>query len=168
MLAFREMATLTFINLVDLISERRDALLTFLSFYKQLQIGAAQVRNKKSHNARLKAKERARFQELWHACLAWGFTLKAFIDGWHLFCEQLAVPPYLIWETLPGFERLVCDLQRIQNHLPAFTPQQMVEYLRCQREDQEPEPTLDSLASPESYADGWMAALREHAQRLGG
>ncbi len=35
-----------------------------------------------------------------------GFVLKTKIDGWALFCERLNIPPLLLWEALPGYERL--------------------------------------------------------------
>jgi hypothetical protein len=35
-----------------------------------------------------------------------GYLLRTKADGWKLFCQRLTVPPWLLWEALPGFDRL--------------------------------------------------------------
>ncbi len=40
------------------------------------------------------------------ACLARGYILRTKLEGWKQFCERLNVPPYLLWECLPGYARL--------------------------------------------------------------
>jgi hypothetical protein len=35
-----------------------------------------------------------------------GYMLKTKTTGWKLFCDRLCVPPFLLWETLPGYDRL--------------------------------------------------------------
>jgi hypothetical protein len=37
--------------------------------------------------------------------LAQGFILKTKIAGWKMFCERLSIPPFALWQILPGFER---------------------------------------------------------------
>jgi hypothetical protein len=36
--------------------------------------------------------------------LAAGYMLRTKANGWKLFCERLNVPPFLLWEVLPGFQ----------------------------------------------------------------
>jgi hypothetical protein len=35
-----------------------------------------------------------------------GFLLKLKIDGWKLFCQRRRIPPYALWQSLPGYDRL--------------------------------------------------------------
>jgi hypothetical protein len=35
-----------------------------------------------------------------------GFMLRTKEDGWKLFCRRLSVPPFVLWEGLPGCDRL--------------------------------------------------------------
>ena len=39
-----------------------------------------------------------------------GFLLLTKADGWKMFCERLHLPPFLLWEDLPGYERLQMTL----------------------------------------------------------
>jgi hypothetical protein len=38
--------------------------------------------------------------------LGLGYMLRARVDGWKLFCARLTIPPFAMWEKLPGFDRL--------------------------------------------------------------
>lgn len=38
--------------------------------------------------------------------MAVGFVLKRKTEGWKLFCERLNIPPFLLWQEFPGFQRL--------------------------------------------------------------
>jgi hypothetical protein len=45
-------------------------------------------------------------ERTFNLALAAGFVLKTKVEGWSLFCEQMNVPPFLVWEGLPGLDRL--------------------------------------------------------------
>ena len=75
-------------------------------------------------------------RRLW---LAEGYLLKTKADGWKLFCERLNVPPFVIWQQLPGFERLQISLRLAEN--AAFVPEGFLRWLNDERPDGSPEIT---------------------------
>ena len=59
--------------------------------------------------------------------LAAGFLLRAKANGWTRFCEQMQVPPFLLWESLPGFNHLKYALALAEDL--AFTAEEFLKWL---------------------------------------
>ncbi len=59
--------------------------------------------------------------------LAAGFLLRAKANGWTHFCEQMQVPPFLLWESLPGFTHLKYALALAEDF--AFTIEEFLKWL---------------------------------------
>jgi hypothetical protein len=79
--------------------------------------------------------------------LAFGYILKANLEGWKLFCEKQNIPPFLHWEMLPGYERLQSALALAEK--VAFTPEGFLKWLNRIRPVEEPELTELSLTADE-------------------
>jgi hypothetical protein len=73
------------------------------------------------------------------AALAVGFMLKTKVDGWKLFCERMTVPPFLVWEGLPGFSRLQDAVALAEK--TAFGPEEFLRWLNQRRQGDEVEAT---------------------------
>jgi hypothetical protein len=94
-----------------------------------------------------------------------GFQLKTQAAGWKLFCERLNVPPFAVWEKLPGFNRLQGALGVAE--MLAFVPEGVVCWLNRIRpagwaKVQECHITADW------YADQHEAFFREQVKWWGG
>jgi hypothetical protein len=63
--------------------------------------------------------------------LAAGFLLKTKAAGWRVFCERLNVPPFAVWERLPGFDRLQRALALAEKG--AFAPEDLLRWLNARR-----------------------------------
>jgi hypothetical protein len=63
--------------------------------------------------------------------LAASFALRTKADGWKLFCARMAVPPFALWEGLPGFDRLQRALKLSEN--AAFVPEGFLRWLNAIR-----------------------------------
>jgi len=96
--------------------------------------------------------------------LALGYMLQAKVEGWKLFCERLNVPPFLLWEDLPGFKRLQIALDLAKN--AAFTSQGIVKWLNRVRPAGAPELTKEPLPADE-LAKATDEAYRQSAQWWG-
>ena len=79
--------------------------------------------------------------------LAFGYMLKANVEGWKLFCEKLNIPPFMFWEDLPGFERLQIALTCTER--VAFTPEGYLKWLNRIRPKGEPELSKVPLVAEE-------------------
>jgi hypothetical protein len=69
--------------------------------------------------------------------LGFGYILKANVDGWKMFCEKLNIPPFMLWEDLPGFERLQIALTLTEK--AAFRPVGFLKWVNRIRPEGEPE-----------------------------
>jgi hypothetical protein len=107
-LAFSEVGTMMYIDLVE------DASM-YLSSY--MDRGETEF----SDDDEPTEEEMAAWEKDFRFRLAEGYLLKAKADGWKLFCERLNVPPFVIWEHLPGFERLQISLRLAEK--AAFVPE---------------------------------------------
>ena len=111
----------------------------------------------------------ARMLELHYAQ---GFMLKTKIIGWKRFCERLTLPSFILWQPLPGFDRLQCAIELVENREkgppPAFEPEGMMNWLNQVRSDGRPEVTLEKLLSPDRFAADLEAALRHRVKMDGG
>ncbi len=90
------------------------------------------------------------------------YVLRTKADGWKLFCERLNVPPFLLWEGLPGFDRLQRALDLAEKG--AFRPDGFLAWLNRTRPAGDPlltemPLTVERLASAaeETYREcaGW-------------
>jgi hypothetical protein len=97
--------------------------------------------------------------------MAAGYMLRTRADGWHLFCERLDVPPHLLWERLPGFDRLeraVATAEKV-----AFTPEGYLRWLNMIRPKGEAELSVVPR-TPANVADATSEMHRQHAARWAG
>jgi hypothetical protein len=110
-----------------------------------------------------------RMLELYYAQ---GFILKTKIAGWKLFCERLTLPPFALWKLLPGFDRLHRAIDLLDNRQhgppPVFQPEGMVRWMRQVRSDGQPEPTLETLITPKRFADDLAQGLHQCVLAHGG
>jgi len=97
--------------------------------------------------------------------LAFGYVLRAKAEGWKLFCERLNISPFLLWETLPGFDRLQRALALAERI--AFVPEGFLRWLNRIRPKGAPELTEVRLTA-EAMADANEASFRERIRWLGG
>jgi hypothetical protein len=89
------------------------------------------------------AGQRPAWQRSLELAYAAGFVLRTKADGWKLFCERMNVPPFLLWEGLPGFDRLRRALALAEK--AAFASEGMLRWLNDIRPAGEPEQTELSL-----------------------
>ena len=93
--------------------------------------------------------------------LASGYVLKTKAEGWKLFCERWSIPPFLIWEKLPGFDRLQRALELAEK--VAFVPKGFLRWLNRTRAAGEPEVTEISMTA-EGQAEANEKAFQELVQ----
>src|SRR5262249_41552443 len=96
--------------------------------------------------------------------LALGYMLRAKAEGWKLFCEKLNIPPFLLWEDLPGFKRMQVALDLAKT--AAFTPEGIVRWFNRVRPTGVPELTKAPLPADE-LANVTEEAYRQRAQWWG-
>ena len=98
--------------------------------------------------------------------------MKTKIAGWKRFCDRLTLPPFVLWQLLPGFDRLECAIDRLENREqgppPAFEPEGMVRWMSQMQPDGQSEPTLERLLSPDRFADDLEKGLRHCVKMHGG
>ena len=94
-----------------------------------------------------------------------GWMLQTKANGWKLFCERWNVPPMLVWEALPGFERLQRFLARAEKS--AFRPARIVQWLNRDRAADKPEATEASILTAEKFANDLDATFQERSRRWG-
>ncbi len=80
--------------------------------------------------------QRPAWQQSLNLALAAGYVLRTKADGWKLFCEQMHVTPFLMWEGYPGFDRLERALGLAEK--AAFVPEAMLRWLNSIRPAEEP------------------------------
>ena len=97
--------------------------------------------------------------------LASGYELRTTSAGWKLFCERLNIPPFLLWEVLPGFDRLQRALALAEK--AAFTPEGFLRWLNRIRPAGQPELTTVPLTA-EAVAKAAEEAFRKRVEWWGG
>jgi hypothetical protein len=100
-----------------------------------------------------------------HRALAIGFVLRTLTDGWKLFCEELNVPPLVIWQCLPGFYRLQTALALNEN--APFGPEQYLQWCNSIRPTDTPEITEFALTA-DAIAAGTKNIYRDRVRWWGG
>jgi hypothetical protein len=96
-------------------------------------------------------------RRLLQARLAIGFVLRTKTDGWKLFCERHGLPPFRVWERMPGYVRLHQALELVEGNADgpgaAFTREEVLAWMNRKRPDGKPELTEAEIVSAESYAE---------------
>ena len=96
--------------------------------------------------------------------LGLGYMLRARVDGWKLFCARLTIPPFAVWEKLPGFDRLQRALAAAEGSdgLPsvAFTATGMLRWINSVRPKGRP-PLTESRLTAETIARHAEELFRE-------
>jgi hypothetical protein len=91
-----------------------------------------------------------------------GYLLKARADGWELFCGGLNIPPFLLWETLPGFDRLRRVLAVARE--AAFAPEDVLRWA----DDVRPAEGSEVLLTAEGAAAATEGLFRQLVEWWGG
>jgi hypothetical protein len=94
-----------------------------------------------------------------------GYMLRTQANGWKLFCERLDVPPFLLWEELPGFDRLQRALALTEK--AAFVSEGYLQWINRVRPKGKPELTVVPL-TVEGVAAANAKAFRQRVHWLGG
>jgi hypothetical protein len=114
------------------------------------------------------AGERPLWQRTRDLAFAAGFMLRTKTEGWKLFCERMHIPPFLLWEMLPGFDRLQRALALAEK--ATFFPEDMVRLLNTIRHKHKHEATVatvENLMSAEKVADELAKMFRQRADAYG-
>jgi hypothetical protein len=94
-----------------------------------------------------------------------GFVLKTRTDGWARFCERLNIPPFLLWEALPGYERLQEALEMARER--SFDVDGMREWLNRVRPMDAP-PSAGPKLSVDGVAEATEAMFADRVRFWGG
>ncbi len=86
-------------------------------------------------------------------------------EGWRLFCEGMNANASILWEGVPGRERLLRDLAEAQE--AALPPEEMLAWLNRIRPEGEPEAESVKLTA-ESVAEATERMFRERVRWWGG
>jgi hypothetical protein len=166
--AFDELSLLTYIELVDAAVGYLEA---FARMDNDKEFEGDDDRIQKSNtsaemdSAPDNKEQRPIWQRQLDIALAAGFLLKTKANGWKLFCERLTVPPFFLWEELPGFERLQNALAVADQ--AAFHPDGMLNWLNGIRPVGHPELSKIPLTA-EGVADETERAYRHRVEWWGG
>jgi hypothetical protein len=169
--AFNDLAFLTFIELVDE-AARYQAALAFVDDVRDTFEAdeAEEESDDTADETDAEADEEDAIQEpicfrTLDIALAAGYMLRTKANGWKLFCERLNIPPFLVWEVHPGFDRLRGVLAMAEK--AAFVPEGFLRWLNRVRPKGEPELTAVPL-TVEGVADETEKAFRQRVQWWGG
>lgn len=164
--AFDELATLTFIELLDAAAfyhdsnESADDALD--AFGEEGDADGEATAGAESVEGGDEEPTWTRFLEVAYAA---GYVLRTKADGWELFCERLHVPPFLLWRSFPGLDRLQRALALAKE--AAFDRAGMLRWLNKIRPPGEPELTEIGL-TVERVADANEEVFRNRVEWWGG
>jgi hypothetical protein len=131
--------------------------------------GDDEVEEKPEEEPDAETNEEDRDWAVWHGyldlALASGYVLRANADGWKLFCEKLNILPFLLWEMLPGFDRLQRALALAEK--AAFTPEGFLRWMNRIRPRGKPKLT-EVLLTAQAVAKELEEIFREKVQWWGG
>ena len=168
--AFNDLALLTFIELVDEAARYQAAFAFNDDVRDTFEADEAEEESEAAEETEAQTDEEDASQE--PACfrtldiaLAAGYVLRTKANGWKLFCERLNVPPFLVWEIHPGFDRLQGVLALAEK--AAFVPEGFLRWLNRIRPKGEPELTAVPV-TVEGVADETGKAFRWRVQWWGG
>ena len=169
--AFNDLALLTFIELVDEAARYQAALAfnddvrdTYEADEAEEESDDAAEEKDAAADEEDASQEPICFRTL-DIALAAGYMLRTKANGWKLFCERLNVPPFLLWEVLPGFKRVQRTLALTEK--AAFVPEGFLRWLNRVRPSGAPELTVVPL-TVERVADETEKAFRWRVQWWGG
>jgi len=97
--------------------------------------------------------------------MAVGYRLKTHGEAWKRFCEQMTVPPYAVWDCLPGCDRLQRAVDLAEQ--AAFTAEGMVRWLNSIRTQSEPE-VAELAETPDRCAAALETIFRTRVSWWGG
>jgi hypothetical protein len=97
--------------------------------------------------------------------LAAGYRLRTKTEGWQLFCQRRHLPPFALWENLPGFQRWYHTLQRTAEI--AFEPEGLLCWLNRVRPPGTPEKVEVPLTA-EGVADDLERMFQQSVRSWGG
>jgi hypothetical protein len=165
--AFYELAWLTFIELVEDAARYTGAFQWFDDEAKEEADDNADEpgATDDAEPAKGGAGKRPLSQQTLDLALAAGYALGTKTDGWKLFCERLTVPPFLLVEGFPGFDRLQRALAQAEQ--AAFTPKGFLRWLNARRSAGEPLMT-DSPLTVEGVAAANEDVFRKRVDWWGG
>ncbi len=148
-LAFQDLAEFTFIELLEAAACQRDTL------------DLADDAEQEAEGGRRKKTVAQKFLD---PVLVAGFVLRTKAEGWKLFCERLNVPPFLLWEEFPGFDRLQRALALAEK--ATFDPKGFLHWLNAARPAEKPELT-DVPLTVEGVADATAKMFHQRAEWWG-
>jgi len=165
--ALQELAILVFLELLDEAAMYRDA---FERWSDADTTGI--IDGKKRTQATVKADTRTHKDRAFGLFLAQGFMLRTKAAGWKLFCERMGISPFGLWQYLPGFERLQCELNIVEGTPDrpgaAYTPEGMVRWLNAVRPSEDPEVAEAKIVKAAGFTDSLEATFRERVKWWGG
>ena len=97
--------------------------------------------------------------------LAYGYMLRARVEGWKLFCERYGISPFQYLEKLPGFDHLKNALELAETR--AFSPEDFLCWLNRRPREGESKLTEATLTA-EGCADMNEKVFRELVSWWGG
>jgi hypothetical protein len=168
--AFRDLAIGVFVELLDLVAELAER-------SADATDAIADTRGHKSKRQGAGTKGRDGKSPAWehymHLEYAFGFLLKTKADGWKLFCERRHLPPFSLWEFLPGWERLQRYLKRVEGTAEwpgmAFQREGMLRFMNSVRLKKGGATVTDAnMISPEGLANDLDTLFDWHVERCGG
>jgi hypothetical protein len=175
--AFNDVSRFAFIEVLDYSAFYNDAVLHMLFKFGSLRADDLEPPAKaedtpspadlgKEEETEVDVPGNAAGDELRDTLLAAGFMLRIRANGWKLFCERLGVPPFALWEHLPGFDRIESALAAAEEM--AFVSEKwFLRWLNKIRPAGDPELTKLPLTL-EGIAQGFEVAYREMAKWWGG
>jgi hypothetical protein len=96
--------------------------------------------------------------------LAAGCILREKARGWVLFCERIGVPPFLLWDDLPGYDRLKRDMDIAETF--AFSREALLRW--CNRKEEPGEQKIKEVISAEQCAVEAELLYRKQVEWWGG
>jgi hypothetical protein len=179
--AFNEVSMIIFMGLVEQAVQYQEACDDWSKAYRKLR----QARKRAKALVKVSAGKSAESSEsaepsedekieelLFDMHLSAGFILKTKFDGWKLFCERLNVPALVIWEMLPGYERLAATVKHLQGTKTrpgaAFLPGGMMRFLHENTAAGQSQPTEAGLISADKVAKELDEMFRDTVKRHGG
>lgn len=161
--AWEELSTLVYVEVLEEAGKYQDA-------YQCLD----EEEIEEASRSPLKGRLAARYLDL---LLAQGFLLRTKVAGWELFCERQSIPPYTLWETLPGYDRLMRAFKMCEGDgdapAMAFVPEGMARFLndlqtRHDDQDHTSDVRIEALITPEQFAGELAEIFDERVQWWGG
>ncbi|MBX7166855.1 MAG: hypothetical protein K1X74_11045 [Pirellulales bacterium] len=166
--AYDELALTMFLELLEDAAEHRDALHRWVEEDESRGSRQDDAEGDEESSEIADDEEEELPEDVWlNLYLSQGFLLRTKLAGWQLFCERLSLPPFAMWQLLPGYKRLQIAMQLVEDNkfrtAPVFAREGMLRWLGRIRPKGEPKPTDENLISPESIANSLEEVFRQRA-----